>query len=507
MENNSIHDLEAVENQIRLAIQQHQLENVLLGLRESSDRLEPFVIGGIALSAIRYCTAGHHTQISQALEWDKLAPLAQLVKRYLLSDPLAFDQTIQQDFDKSNPAFSVLRMVSSQMPYQVSLFGRYSQPLVLFHEIPKELAGRKGVPPFDFSTAFAKINGCSLTDFVSTGFVASAAAQSHQGFTRSYFDKARLRGVNLPKDKDILPILDELAADAKKLKNLYRGHKVRDRRFAAYDFNPLFLYPIVRPWRHKGSVSMDQDRMIAPIPKLITLRVSIGIFYQMYNRYKTDFSNYFGHLFGAYVGRILKNSVTSEVLLSEDDIRNTYPAERGKVPDWVVINGSTAILVECKATRFSRAAVTTGTEDAIRDSLKQVMKGLGQLNSFIEACKTKQPGLEALRTCTTFKPVLITLEPLHLVNNILFRQYINDELAKDGITGLPWLILAVDELEKLQPHMAVGIGLSWIVRDLEGKSFHTVLEGIQSQTGRTYKDSFLYSTELELYQRLGFSCM
>jgi hypothetical protein len=505
MEINSIHDLQVAENQIRLAIQQHRLEGVLLGLREAADRLEPFTIGGIALFAIRHCTAGHRTQTSQALEWDKLAPLAHLVTQYLLADPLAFDQTLQQEFNKSNPVFSVLRMVSSQMPYHVSLFGRYAQPLVLFREMPKELAGREDIPQFDFDAAFMKINGCSLTDFVSTGFVASAAVHSHQGFTRGYFEKARLLGVSLPEDREILPILDKLAADVKKLKDLFRSYRVSDRRFAAYDFNPLFLYPIVRPWRQKQPVLMDQDRMIAPIPKLIAFRVSTGIFYQMFNCYKTDFSKYFGYLFEAYIGRILENSVTSEELLSEDDIRNTYPEEKGKVPDWVVIDGSTAILVECKATRFSRAAVTTGAEDAIEDSLKQVMKGLRQLHSFREACKTKQPGLETLHICSTFKPVLITLEPLYLVNSEFFRQYIDGELAKEGITDLPWLILAVDELEKLQPHAAAGIGLSRIVEGLEGKPFHMVLEEIQSQTGQTYEGSFLYSTERKLYQRLGFS--
>ena len=97
MQLDSMYDLEVVENKIRLMIQQHDLENVLLGLRQASDELEPFMIAGITLFAIRHCTAGHRTPTYQALEWSRLAPLADLVTQYLLTDPLTFDPTIQQD--------------------------------------------------------------------------------------------------------------------------------------------------------------------------------------------------------------------------------------------------------------------------------------------------------------------------------------------------------------------------------------------------------------------------
>ena len=132
------------------------------------------------------------------------------------------------------------------------------------------------------------------------------------------------------------------------------------------------------------------------------------------------------------------------------------------------------------------------------------MKGLRQLHEFREACTVKQPGLEALYACTEFRPVLITLEPLYLVNSDLFREHIDDKLAAEGITNLPWLILAVDELERLQPHMAAGIGLDKILDDRNEKPLNTILEELHPQTGRTYKDSFLYDAgDQELYQRLG----
>ncbi len=506
MEIDTPEKLKAVEDQIRSIIQKHKLETVLLGLREASDNLLPFVSGGIALSAIRHCTAGHRTQTVVGLPWNELAPIADVVTQYLIADPLGFDQELQQKFRSSNPVFTLLRIIGNQMPYAVNLFGQHTRPLMLFHEIPNQLAGRPEVAQFDFAANFQKISGVSPIDFIKVGFIAFVAGRNHLAFTRRYFEAARAKGLSLPGDGDVIQILDNIAADPKKLSETYHRFKESDRRFSMYDFNPLFMYPIVRPWRQKEVASMDEDRLIAPLPDLIVSRISLGIFYQMFNYYLTDFSNYFGYVFETYIGRILQESALPGTVLSEVDIRKAYPADQGKVPDWIIINGTTAILIECKATRFSRAALATGLEEAINSSLKQIIKGLRQLHNFIEACKAKRPGLEALHGCTTFKPVLVSLEPLYLINSPQFREYIDDRLStEEGIKNLPWLILAFDELEKLQPHLAVGIGLEKIIDDLNSKPFSTVLEQVQSQTGLTYKDSFLYKKDEELYRQLGYS--
>lgn len=112
----------------------------------------------------------------------------------------------------------------------------------------------------------------------------------------------------------------------------------------------------------------------------------------------------------------------------------------------------------------------------------------------------------ALHDCTTFKPVLVTLEPLYMINSKPFQNHINERLAtEEGIINLPWLILSVQELEILQPHLAAGIELEKVLNDLRDKPFNTVLEETHSQTGLTYKDSFLYKKEQELYSQLGYT--
>ena len=243
--------------------------------------------------------------------------------------------------------------------------------------------------------------------------------------------------------------------------------------------------------------------MLNSLPELVASRISTGIFYQMYNTYDVEFSKYFGFVFERYFGLVLEKCLLSEQLLSESDIRNFYPPKKGKVPDWIIVDGSTMLLFECKATRFSRAAQAIASEEAVNSSLEQVQKGLKQLASFISACQTKFPELQRLHHCNTFKPIFVSLEPLFLINTPLFRDHINSLLAAEGVTGLDWQILSIDEIEALQPHIAAGFSLAQVLDELRNKSFNNVLENLSSQTNRTFAHSFLYDKQEELYQRLG----
>ncbi|MEK6337533.1 MAG: hypothetical protein AABM67_21645 [Acidobacteriota bacterium] len=502
MEVNSTASLHRLESLIKHAIEPYKLDQVLFGLRGVADEYQPFVIGGASLFAVRFCNAGRRTPRVAVPAKDFLAHWLHLVTCYLLADPLGYDQELQEEYKNTNPFFAFLRIVGSQMPYSVGLFGQHAQPLLLYHDIPKSLAATSRPQKFNFEESFRDLYGTSTREFINIGFTASVAALSKAGFTRGYFRKAREQGIKLPSDRKLLSALDRLAADPIQLRNLHRKYQPADPRFAMYGFNPLILRPLVRPWRQKKHVSIDEDRLAAPAPNLVVLKNSIGIFYEMFNRYGVEFANYFGEVFEKYVGIVLKHCGKSIELIPESRVRETYPSEQGKTPDWIIVDGDSAMLVECKATRFSRAALLTGAESAINDSLKQVIKGLGQLADFRNACLAKRTGIEKLNKCETFRPVLVTLEPLYLINSHFFREYLDDQLAALNV-NLPWRILSVDELEKLQPYLAQGLSLNKVIEDLENKTFESLLSELLSETGLTFRDSFLYEISYELYRRLG----
>ena len=84
-----------------------------------------------------------------------------------------------------------------------------------------------------------------------------------------------------------------------------------------------------------------------------------------------------------------------------------------------------------------------------------------------------------------------------------FRGALNGLLAQDGITGMDWQILSVDELEALQPHLATGFKLIQVLNDLQTKTFNKVLDELVSKSEKSFVDSFLYQKQQEIYCRLG----
>jgi len=503
----SLSDLEKLESQIAKILRKLKLGDVLSSLHllnKSSPIPKPFMVAGLALFAARFCASSKSTQLRKNCN---IRSLIALSNKYYLADPTVFDQDLRNEFSK-NPIFTVLRLANSQFTFESGIFSLFSRSVLLFHEIPNQLKGLPNIPQFDFEAEFQTINEVSIIDFITTGFAifnTSKLVEEYNSciFCQDLLQKIREAGVKIPTGSTLMKTLDQLAADKFKLTKLYEKRKNVDRRFRMYDFNPLITHPVIKPYQD----TLGKECLYVPIPDLLALRISTGIFYQMYNAHSKDsgnkFSGYFGHVFEAYVGLILSKSITSEKLITELDIRKFYPTKKGKAPDWILIDGSKLILFECKATRFSRAAQSIASEEAVNESLKQVIKGLKQLHSFISACRANAPELQRFQSCNTFCPILVSLEPMHLINNLCFQSHINTLLAAEGITNFDWQIISIDELEAFQPHIAAGIKLSTILDDLKQKTFNDVLEDLVSQTNKTFTDSFLYPKQEELYQRLG----
>lgn len=488
---NSLAELEKLESSIETVLRKLKLGDVLNSIRlvkNSSPELKPFMIGGMTLFAIRFCPP---SKTSQAIKGCDIRDLFNASNDYYLTDPITFDENLNNEFKAQNPIFLILRVVSSQFPFEPGLFSEFSRPAILFDEITNQLKGLPDIPEFDFHSKFQAINRVSVADFITTGFVISSASHGNFAVNRDYFKKIRKQGINIS-DESLRLVLNQLAADKTKFIELYERRKNSDRRFRMYDFNPLFSYPIIRPCQDKQFSTPSKDYIHAPVPELVASRISTGIFYQMYNVYGTEFSQYFGFVFESYVGRILKECLLSEELLSESDIRDFYPTAKGKAPDWIIVDGSTLLLFECKATRFSRAAQAIASEESVRSSLAQVKKGLKQLASFIAACSAKISELQKFNHCSEIKPILVSLEPLFLINSHFFREYINDLLTDEGITGLDWQILSINEIEAFQPHIVEGFSLATVLQELRSKSFNDVLDDLVSQTHKTFANSFLY---------------
>lgn len=501
-------DLEKLESLIATNLQKFKLGDVLYSLHllnKSFTELKPFHISGFALFATRFCRPSKFTKLRKNYD---IRYLVDLSNAYYVADPLGFDQDLNINL-RENLSFALLRLTCNQFSFESGRFTLFARSVLLFREIPRQLKGLPNIPNFDFEKEFQIINEVSVTDFITTGlgiFDTSQMVEKSNDyvFGEVLLNRLREAGVKIPTGLTFRKTLDQLAADKSKLMKLYEKRKNVDRRFRMYDFNPLITHPIIKPYQDGGFNTLGKDYLHVPIPNLLALRISTGIFYQMFNECGEAFSTYFGHVFEAYVGLILSKSIKSEQLISESEIRKFYPPKKdNNCPDWFLIEDTTLILFECKATRFSRAAQAIASEEAVNKSLTQVIGGLKQLASFISACQANIPELARFQSFTTIKPIFVSLEPLYLINSFLFRDHVNTLLAQKGITNLDWQILSVDELEAFQPHIAAGVKLSKILDDLKQKSFNHVLEDLISQTHKTFADCFLYPKQEELYQRLG----
>jgi len=500
----SIEDINRLEGIINSLLQQYSLDEVIVGLRQSQQKLLPFTIAGISLFAIRFALPPiARKDNATGIEWDNLRQIAHFVMQYLLADPVSFTPPAENTYHDSTAVPILLRTIGNQFPYDFTIWGQYGRSQILYHDLLQQLTRRTDIPQFDIESAFQKIAHIPLMDYIDVGFVAFVAAQAEIAFTGWYFQKARHQGIALPDDEAIALVLDQLAADQWQMRALYDQYRQRDHRYAAYDFNPLFVHPIIRPWKKRDGTSLDDDRLIAPLPNLIIAKLSEGIYRHMFHKYRGEFASYFGHLFEAYVGVVLSHSLRTTKLLSGSDIKQRYKA--GKIPDWVVVDGNTAVVIECKATGLPRKAFATADKDAIDQGLAAVVDGLVQLYEFDKMCQNRSKGLESLHGCSKFYHVVVTHEPLYIANSSFLTDVIKQkfiERVPDADLTFSWVILVVDELERFQPHMAAGIRLTDIIERIGSQSFNEVLTWCQQQSGKTYHDSFLYAYDEELYRRL-----
>ena len=94
----SFSDFEALERQIREALQPHNLDGVLRGLWNTArpeGKPSPFMIAGTALFAMRYCAPSYRRlREVEPLSWQTLFPIVDLVTHFLLADPIGFDESV-----------------------------------------------------------------------------------------------------------------------------------------------------------------------------------------------------------------------------------------------------------------------------------------------------------------------------------------------------------------------------------------------------------------------------
>ena len=214
----------------------------------------------------------------------------------------------------------------------------------------------------------------------------------------------------------------------------------------AYAFNSLRAYPLIR-MEYEG-----RDSIVCPIPPLLFRRITEGLYYEICK--EPNFDSSFGNAFQIFVGELLKKANEKAQVIPE----RTYGKPEKRTVDWIVIDKSVLLFVECKGKRLTfeaKVSLTDTTElyrqlDIMANFIVQIYK------TIVDYDDGKYPHLKFDKDKQVY-PLLVTLEEWFLFGSQALD--ILDEKIRSKLNSLsisskilddkPYMICSVEGLDLL----------------------------------------------------------
>lgn len=317
---------------------------------------------------------------------------------------------------------------------------------------------------FDLEQASLEVLGVPVTTFLALGTVlyGLAGAKTFASFLPvavSNIDPM-LEGLKCLITEDIVRNLwPRVASDYAGFREIWEKRREHDSSYARFEFNPLEVRPVI--------LTQQPVRCIVPSLSSLLLRFTDGIYHDFFNHYDRlgdpgTFTIPFGGVFQEYVGWQLRTHYGDGPVISDRLYRIGRQEWRG--PDWIVVEGDRAILIECKAARLKLPGKVTGDEAAIEDDVRnKLVPAIAKFPKKIAHLRSRPDVYPELRDVTRFYPVVVTLDPWWPAES--FHQTINEELVRQGLTCDPYHVISIDTLEDLMPLAAAGARLSDILEE------------------------------------------
>jgi len=319
----------------------------------------------------------------------------------------------------------------------------------LFILIPR-LLQRRGEHTYDLPGTFAKITGgLGLEDYIGLGFglmvkydTIEAAVMGHAdiGINRnSYLGDVHLA----PEVRDLLwPLVSKpLAA----YQDALRAEWDRTAGVARWSAMTTFTqFPIIE---------LANGTMVAVSRRFLRDRITHGIYWIIANRVPSNerqaFTNFFGHVFEAYVRRCLIRGARREFLraIQYDG------ADEGRRPEGALVLPRSVAFVEAKARRLLLNVREVGGEAELRAAVEPGLdEAAAQLAAAVDAgTHGAIVGLDTAEVCRYY-PVMVTYEPLpshpfalRLYEDIIYR---GGRLRRDQIR--PVTLLNTRDIESIE---------------------------------------------------------
>lgn len=343
--------------------------------------------------------------------------------------------------DKGNPGsgYSFLFRVSNQQfPFQTGVRTLIPRALLLFNEIPSKIPN----PSIDIPAEIKKIYGLTPEEIIMMGFCILVIGE------QGYLDTKRLTNTpiegiaNIFTHEKIDRLLESISSDYDGLRRRFRNDETH-AGLEQYAFNALRQLPVVKT---------QSAGYVIPVARFLLERVTSGIFYSLMDNFRTEKGNKFLTFFGKevferYVGMLLRHELGEESVLAEWH----YGKSQKHTPDWIILEGSRATLIECKTGGITKEAKSWGSLIKISNDIKRhVVEGIKQMAKFEASVRAREKGLERVHHIHQFNYVLLTYDRIFMANSDILRKFIDTELKKDGITA-KYDIISIKEIEEIAP--------------------------------------------------------
>jgi hypothetical protein len=332
---------------------------------------------------------------------------------------------------------------------QFSLRGLSVYPLprtlLIFRDLWPTVAKARSVTPLE---VVRKLTGNDLVQNILFGIAFYGASKA--GFFRPYTAPPTQGPL-----RDLLDMtaqgrfLDWVSASYTRIRTFAR-QVVLDDTFDPHRFNPLIVYPVIRPDLQPPG---NGQAYLVPIGRLLWERVSRGLYHNLATYYdagggENPFRVAFGYVFQEYVGLLLREALGQERVLPE--WRYSTTGGQRDTPDWVVLEGDRAVIVEVKQSSLALDTRKWGDICRFRQDLAKTLgKAAGQLFQFETEIRRGTKGLERLSGVTSFERLVVTWEPVSWGNSLIREEIdLTSQTSQEGQVGHVHVI-TIDEFERL----------------------------------------------------------
>ena len=385
---------------------------------------------------------------------------------------------------------------NAQLQYSLydNRFTQFQRIFTLFKKLPllDEMKSEKN--GFDFHAEFLNHFSMTIDEYLAYTFllIACLMKQDKDFFSRAELIKfCKYATSGNFKESYFLLVLKSISADRSHLTSERQNFLPIDNQFTKNNIPLLKLYPILHLTDKYEDEPPEHDQMISPLPYLIINRIHDIIYFKLKEKCGDKFTEWFGKkLLESYCKILIKNTFRNSELISEEEVRTTYPTKKGKVPDYIVTDGDIGIMIECKAARVLRGLTESNDEEEFKKCFEPITKATQQLDEFSTAIKIKSTGLEKFHSLNKIYQVIITWEEFAPLIDKIFDKKIVERVYKRSNEEIPYRIFSIGEIERLQATLSKSNkNLDYFINLFDDDNFFDIWSEYTKHTKS--RDSFL----------------